>query len=183
MNDTNEAPTRNTPVADSLVSHVASLDAQGKATLRRSLAFAPGAWPTAFPYVEPWIRGQDGWRRSVAYLVAGLQSLSRAGQPRGDFGDAARRLWGATGTASTEQRFIAVLEADSDELPHRLRQMVALMNAYDLAPDWERLRRDLVSWPNGERFVQQRWARSFYARPDDDMHAPKETVHENEVEE
>jgi len=167
MSDEHETNRYSEPHEDPIVRHVAELDGRGRATLRRSLAFKPGAWPPAFPYIEPWIRGKEGWRRHVAYLAAGLQATSRAARPEGNVGDAARRLSAATGSSSTEQRFIALLEADTDELPHRLRQMIALMSAYDIAPDWAVLRHELTSWRHPDRYIQQRWARSFYARPDE----------------
>ena len=33
----------------------------------------------------------------------------------------------ASGSTSTERRFITLLDADTDQLPHRLRQMIALL--------------------------------------------------------
>lgn len=144
--------------------HIASLDAGGRAALRRSLAFPPGTWPGAFPYVEPWVSGLGEWNRRVAYMVAGLQALSRADKAEGNLGDAARRLQAASGSGSVEARFLALLDADAEQLPHRLRQMITLMSSHGLAPDWVTLRSDLNWWRTAERLVQQRWARSYYQR-------------------
>src|SRR3546814_2933931 len=48
-------------------------DSKARAVLRRSLAFDPGQHIPAFPYVEPFLKGeQEGWRRDVHYLVAAL---------------------------------------------------------------------------------------------------------------
>jgi len=151
---------------DRFVAHVAGLDAGAKATLRRSLAFAPGTWPGAFPYVEPWVSKSGRWERAVTYLVAGLQAHSRAEQAKGNLGEAARRLSQATESGSVEARFLALLDADVEQVPHRLRQMIALMSSHGIAPDWAALRRDLNRWSTPNRTVQQRWARSFYG-PDD----------------
>jgi CRISPR system Cascade subunit CasB len=139
-----------------------------KATLRRSLAFPPGTWPAAFPYVEPWVRGQEGWTRSVAYLVAGLQAQSRITAGKGNLGEAAARLAKAADSKSIETRFIALLDADADQLSHRLRQMITLMSSHTIAPDWAQLNSDLRWWRHADRYVQQRWARSFYAVERDD---------------
>src|SRR3546814_5983306 len=50
-------------------------DSKARAVLRRSLAFDPGQHIPAFPYVEPFLKGeQEGWRRDVHYLVAALRS-------------------------------------------------------------------------------------------------------------
>lgn len=144
------------------VTHVRQLDAAGRAALRRSLAFPPGTWPGAFAQVEPWVANAGQWERKITYLVAGLQALSGAGRERGNIGEAAAALQKVTGSGSVEQRFLALLDADDDELPHRLRQMVALLNSADIAPDWAQLRKDLRWWRNDSKWVQQRWAASYY---------------------
>ena len=47
-------------------------DTKVRAVLRRSLAFDPGTNIPAFPYVEPFLKGEaEGWRRQMHYLVAG----------------------------------------------------------------------------------------------------------------
>lgn len=153
---------------DRFVAHVAGLDAGARAALRRSLAFPPGTWPGAFPYVERWVSKSSRWERVVTYLVAGLQANSRAERARGDLGEAARRLLQATESGSVESRFLALLDADAEQLPHRLRQMITLMSSQGIAPDWARLRRDLTRWTSPNRTVQQLWARSFYRLGDGD---------------
>jgi CRISPR system Cascade subunit CasB len=139
-------------------------DTKVRATLRRSLSFDPGAFPSAYPYVEPFLKGEDApWRRKVHYLVAGLWA-----QHRGDRATDGRSLGAACaahaaskkGSDSTERRFIALLDADRDQLPHRLRQMVALIKGFPL--DWDSLLRDLLGWTVPEKPVQNRWARDFY---------------------
>lgn len=159
-----------------LVAHVATLDRAGLATLRRSLSFAPGTWPPAFPIVEPFVASARPGRRAVAYLVAGLMAWSRRADPGdGDMGAACARLRNASDSGSIERRFLDLLDADRDGLPHRLRQMVALMASKSITPAWSELIRDLAAWDHPDRYVQQRWARSFYrsdAEADDD-----ETLH------
>lgn len=148
---------------DRFVGFIQGLDAGGRAALRRSLAFPPGTWPGAFQYVEPWVVGAQPWSRNVAYLVAGLQAHARTQGGKGDMGGCARRLALASDSGSVELRFLALLDSDPDQLPHRMRQMITLMSSWDIAPDWAKLRRDLNWWRNEERTVQQRWARSYYA--------------------
>src|SRR4051794_2324134 len=102
-----------------------------RAILRRSLSFDPAAFVPAYPYVEPFLqKEQDGWRRQAHYLVAGLWAGHwRDGRPGKRLGlpTAAAAHMAATGSASIERRFISLLDADIDQLPHRLRQMVALL--------------------------------------------------------
>lgn len=147
---------------DAFSAFIDQLDAGAIATLRRSLAFPPGTWPGAFPYVERWVLDGTAWKRNMYYLTAGLQASSRVAHASGSLGDATRRLSQVTDSASIEKRFMTLLESDGDELPHRLRQLITLMGSAGIAPDWGRLRRDLIRWHHPDKWIQVRWARDYY---------------------
>lgn len=139
-------------------------DNKARAVLRHSLAFEPGQHIPAFPYVEPFLKGEhEGWRREVHYLVAALwaahwrEGRADAGQPLAK-ACAAHQL--KSGSASTERRFINLLDADREQLPHRLRQMTALLNEQPI--DFERLLSDLLGWHRDDKRTQNVWARDFY---------------------
>lgn len=139
-------------------------DSKVRAVLRRSLAFDPGSFPQSFPYVEPFVRFEDNsWRREMLYLVAGLWAAhwrEGRGTEKISIGKACVAHQVASKSTSTERRFIALLDSDRDQLPHRLRQMVALLKEYDL--DFEALLKGLLYW-NGERKrTQNDWARDYY---------------------
>lgn len=138
-----------------------------RAALARSLAFAPGSYPPAYPALEALV-GQLGEReRRRAYLIAGL--WARYG----------RRMEGRTvslaealcslprRTESVQSRFVALLDADEDELPHRLRQSIALVAGSGQSIDWASLYRDLQWWGHPDRYVQQDWARQFFGKSSD----------------
>jgi CRISPR system Cascade subunit CasB len=85
--------------------------------------------------------------------------------------------WSATGSTSTERRFINLLDADTDQLPHRLRQMIALLK--DQPIDFDALLKGLLYWNDDEKRTQNTWARDFYRSLDAetlDEPAPKEEV-------
>jgi len=149
-------------------------DSKARAVLRRSLAFDPGQHIPAFPYVEPFLKGaEEGWRRDVHYLVGALWAAHwREGQT-----DSKTKFAVAVGrydlerrnkmsaderrkTTSTEKRLIALLDADEDQLPHRLRQMVALLGEQPI--DFEALLNDLLHWNRDDKRTQNAWARDFY---------------------
>jgi CRISPR system Cascade subunit CasB len=139
-------------------------DSKTRAVLRRSLAFDPGSYPSAYPYVEPFVGDMDNqWRRSALYLAAGLWAAhwreGRGGSPL-SLGKAAAAHQSETGSASTERRFINLLDADQDQLPHRLRQMVALLK--DQAIDFDQLLHGLLYWNDDQKRTQNQWARDFY---------------------
>jgi len=139
-------------------------DTKVRAVLRRSLAFDPGLFPPAYLYVEPFVEFEgNSWRREMLYLVAGLWAMhwrdDRGGKPV-SIGRACAVHQGATKSTSTERRFISLLDSDRDQLPHRLRQMVALLKEYDL--DFDALLKGLLYWNDERKRTQNAWAREFY---------------------
>ena len=63
-------------------------------------------------------------------------------------------------SASTERRFINLLDADSEQLPNRLRQMISLLREQNL--DFEDLLKGLLYWNDERKRTQNTWAREFY---------------------
>lgn len=156
-------------------------DTKVRAVLRRSLAFDPGRFAPAYPYVEPFVRDEDNsWRREMLYLVAGLWAAhwreGRAGVPislgkacavfdsenRKNMSQVDRRK-----TSSTEKRFITLLDADPDQLPHRLRQMIALLKEQVI--DFDVLLKGLLNWRDDQKRTQNAWARDFYRNMNHEM--------------
>ncbi len=162
-------------------------DTKVRAVLRRSLAFEPGRFVPAYPYVEPFLKGGDNsWRqREMLYLVAGLWAThwreGRAGAPM-SLGKACAVHQAASGSTSTERRFISLLDADSDQLPHRLRQMMALLKDFNLdftSVLWDRdTKTGLLNWNDEQKRTQNAWARDFYRN----MNYENATEHHNEKE-
>jgi len=139
-------------------------DTRARAVLRRSLAFDPGAFVPAYPFVEPFLKGEEtSWRREMFYLVAGLWAAhwreGLAGVPM-SIGRASAAYQVESGSTSTERRFVALLDADRDQLPHRLRQMVGLLK--EQAIDFDALLSGLLYWNNEQKRTQNEWARDFY---------------------
>lgn len=139
-------------------------DTKVKAVLRCSLAFDPGTYVPAYPYVEPFVKGEESsFRRMMFYLVAGLWAThwrdGRIGAPM-PIGKASAVQQAASGSTSTERRFINLLDADFDQLPHRIRQMVALLKEQNI--DFDALLKGLLSWNDDQKRTQNAWARDFY---------------------
>ena len=143
---------------------VSAKETKVRAVLRRSLAFDPGTFVQAIPYVEPFVKGADSsWRREMLYLVAGLWAAhwreAQRGQPM-SLGKSCAAHRAASGSTSTERRFINLLDADSNQLPHRLRQMIALLKEHPI--DFEALLKGLLYWNDDQKHTQNAWARDFY---------------------
>lgn len=154
-----------------LIERLDRLDRRELAVLRRSLAHEPGTFPDAYRYVESYVRHES--ERTPYYLLAGLYALyERAENQRGSAPTGARRSTLGSAVAdlyeqkekseSIESRFIALLDADEEQLPNRLRQMVSLLRSASISIDWQQLLEDLRWWSSTRRNVQQRWARDFY---------------------
>lgn len=86
-----------------------------------------------------------------------------AGAVPRNLGHAIGRLYNDRGKPpSIERRFIALLDADDEQLPDRLRQIVRLLDSDEIPIAWPQLLIDLLDWRRDDRRVQQRWARAFY---------------------
>jgi CRISPR system Cascade subunit CasB len=104
------------------------------------------------------------------YLVAGLWAAHwREDQRRQPMplGKACAVYRDVSGSTNTERRFIALLDADSDQLPHRLRQMIALLKEQDI--DFDNLLKGLLYWNDDQKRTQNIWARDFYLNMNHEM--------------
>uniref|UniRef100_A0ABX1PPX3 Type I-E CRISPR-associated protein Cse2/CasB n=2 Tax=Aromatoleum anaerobium TaxID=182180 RepID=A0ABX1PPX3_9RHOO len=150
--------------------HLAERDRGALAALRRSLAFDPGSYPPAFPFVERFVGSQrhtaDPFRKAL-YVAAGLFALHPAQRADYSLAMAFGHLKLKRDSNSIEQRFITLLAADPENLSNYLRQAVSLLAADGIAFDYTMLLDDLTRWLNPYAHEQrdalrQRWARDFY---------------------
>ncbi|HWK60818.1 MAG TPA: type I-E CRISPR-associated protein Cse2/CasB [Eoetvoesiella sp.] len=144
------------------------------AVLRHSLAFEPGTYPRAFPYVERFAGAasyERDARRLALYAVAALyarhpqqheRSLSAA------FGLLARKREASAGkdySASIENRFLALLGADAGNIFSYLRLVISLLAADDIGLNYAALLDALSQWMRPDADIdrlRQSWARDFY---------------------
>ncbi|SPD72363.1 CRISPR-associated protein, Cse2 family [uncultured Desulfobacterium sp.] len=149
-------------------------DSKVRTVLRRSLTFDPGMFVPAYPYVEPFVKDEESsWRREMYYLVAGLWAahwredrsgtLLPIGKACAVF-DAEKRQKTSQddrrNMSSTERRFVTLIDSDRNQLPHRLRQLLALLKEQTI--DFDELLKGLLHWNDGLKRTQNAWARDFY---------------------
>lgn len=158
--------------AQSFMTYLSRLREQDRgaiAELRRSLSFAPGIYPPAYPYIERFAgterHAADAFRLAL-YLTAGLFALHPETSPR-SLASSLGELMRNRNSESIEKRFIALLGADPENVPNYLRQVVSLLAADDLGLDYAALFDDLSRWLNPHAVeardkIRQRWARDFY---------------------
>lgn len=147
----------------------AEVDTAVVAVLRRSASYEPGLYPPAFPAIEPYVQGLGDWQRKATYLTAACwaQGTRREHGQGLTLSAAVRTLRShqAMGSQNIEQRFTALLDADSDELQWRLRHLTSQLAAAAIPIDWPALLKDLWSWNSHTRHVQIKWARDFWSNP------------------
>lgn len=158
-------------------------DSKVRAVLRRSLAFEPGQYVPAYPYVEPFVKNEgNSWRREMHYLVAGLWAVyvrEERSKAKMAIGSACQALYLAKDKSpSIERRFITLLDSDQGQLPHRMRQMLALLKEYPI--NFEALLAGLLYWNGDRKRTQNAWARDFYKNLQDDTETKSEPVIEEE---
>lgn len=142
-----------------------------QAELKRSLGFGPSYYKVA-KYVDPFVPAnelaEDARYRSL-YLVAGLLALSPKLESislAAAMGQLALKLKPSN---SIENRFLALLERNGENVDDPLRQVITLLKAHDFGFDYVLLLNDLTTWLNpSPNSVEQldrlrhRWASDFY---------------------
>ena len=158
-------------MSEQFIERLWKLERADLAELRRSLAFDPGTYAPAFRVVESYaMYAKSKWEADSYYLAAGLFALVERPKPDGsqpkreprNLGQSVAELYVARQKSeSIEKRFIALLDADTEQLAYRLRQMIALLR--DTTPiDWQTLLNDVRFWNPEDKKTQRRWAQGFY---------------------
>jgi CRISPR system Cascade subunit CasB len=133
--------------------------------LRHSLSDVPERQIRAFAVIEPFTSSLEGWSREAYYLAGGLYAThpERSEEEHETLGATFKRVYLERGESpSIEQRFLSLLDADTHQLPDRLRHAITLIRSEAFAVNYELLLRQLLAWRQDSRWVQQRWARDFY---------------------
>ncbi len=156
---------------DRFIDRLETLDAGGRARLKRNagrtLNEARDVYQVFFsmlPYEMPLWDQEDYFLIATLYAVGTRRENPRLRNTPRSVGASLRRIRGDNDDRRTslDKRFQTLLEADREQLPFRLRQIVSLLAANEIAIDWARLLRDVQFWEKGEGKVQRRWAEHYY---------------------
>jgi CRISPR system Cascade subunit CasB len=151
--------------ATQFIARLDRLDPGGRARLKRGagapLAEVRGALGLFYNLLPAGVGPQQ---EEIYFLVATLFPLADGGG-RGDLGLALRHARDEKHAKGLDRRVEALLDADSAQLPYRLRRAIHFLRSQRVRIDWPRLLDDLLFWSNPERRVQRRWARSYFASP------------------
>jgi CRISPR system Cascade subunit CasB len=68
----------------------------------------------------------------------------------------------STGSITIDQRFVALLDADSEGLFEHLRHAILLVRAHQIRVDWNDLLIAMFGWNREDRVIQRLWARAYW---------------------
>jgi CRISPR system Cascade subunit CasB len=139
-------------------------DRAALAKLRRGLGKPPGSALETLSVVQPRLpNGLQHREENACFLAASLFADHSQPGGGGNLGRAFALLAQKRQAESLEKRFVALLNADEDDLPDHLRHAVSLLRSEGIAIDWACLIDDIQQWSHPNRFVQRQWARDFWA--------------------
>lgn len=168
------------PVSEAInyfVARLETLDAGGRARLKRNagrtLNESRDVYQVFFANLPYGIQERD---QENYFLIATLYAFGtrrespRPANPPRSMGASLRRVRqliqansNGDRSISLDKRFETLLDADREQLPFRLRQIISLLAAHDVAVDWRRLLQHVRAWEREDRFVQLAWARDYFA--------------------
>lgn len=150
---------------DAFFERLERLDAGGRARLKRnagnSLAESRAALGLFYNLLPP---GVPTYQEETYFMVATLYPLAE-GDGQGNLGAALRRARTKDNAKGLDRRVEILLDADEGQLSFRLRQAIRFLHASRdrVRVNWPRLLEDLLRWNSPKRFVQEQWARSYFA--------------------
>ncbi len=152
----------NGPNTTKFISQLKCLDPGDRARLKRnagkSLAEAHdviGLFYSLLPYGIP--QSQE----EIFFLVATLFPLAAEGNS-GNFGDHLFLARNTKNEKGLDKRVKNLLDADLNQLHFRLRQAVHFLQSCRVSVNWQQLLSDLLYWDHADRYIQRRWARSYF---------------------
>ena len=138
------------------------------ARLRHRLAFDSEENPPVIGFVERFTSSLEDyqvWEREAYYLTASLFAThpDQSKDESESLGATFRRVYYERGESeSVEKRFLALIDADSEQITNRLRHAIKLIRSNEFSVNYDLLLLHLKSWQSEKHWVQQRWARDFY---------------------
>ena len=143
------------------------LEAGDRARLKRcagkTMAESRGVLGLLYRLLPP---GVPSYQAETYFLVATLYPLAEGGAA-GDLGESLRLARQEKTAKGLDRRVEVLLDSDETQLAFRLRQAIHFLASSPsrVRVNWPLLLQHLLSWNHPKRFVQDRWARSYFAGP------------------
>ena len=150
-------------IPERFVARLAALDPGDRARLKRNagktLAEARDVLALFYRLLPP---GVAAGQEEAYFLVATLYPLASSGT-RGDLGASLHRARTTFNGKGLDRRVEYLLDADASQLAFRLRRSIHFLASSRVGVNWTLLLSDLLAWNHPERFVQHKWARSYFS--------------------
>lgn len=173
----NTEPTNETPPTDALemsaesrfIGYLKGLNKppQNRAALahlRRGLGKPPKTAMEMFPYLGRFLSHdtKPNYENTVFIIAALFAYYPDAKHTSGNLGASLREL--TESSDSIEKRFVALLNAETEDLPYYLRQIIGLLKSNDIGVNWEKLFFGVQNWKNEnlKETIQSQWAKQFW---------------------
>lgn len=105
--------------------------------------------------------GVSHYHVELYFLVATLFPHCDSGGS-GDFGTSLKQARDKKHSKGLDRRVEILLDAEETQLTFHLRQTVHFLHSKRVRINWASLLEDLIYWSHPDRFIQQRWARSYF---------------------
>lgn len=102
------------------------------------------------------------YQEETYFLVATLFPLTE-GSDEGSLGHALYRARDKKHAQGLDRRVEIMLDANREQLPFRLRQAIRFLYSKRVPVNWPRLLKDLLAWGHPKRYMQENWARDYFA--------------------
>ena len=107
-------------------------------------------------------RNVPRYQEETYFLVATLFPITE-GTEQGNLGHSLYLARDEKHSQGLDRRVEVLLDADREQLPFRLRQAVRFLYSKRIAVNWPQLLQDLLAWNHPKRYVQENWARDYFA--------------------
>lgn len=96
------------------------------------------------------------------FLVATLFPWAESSE-EGNLGHALRLARDEKYAQGLDRRVEVLLDANREQLPFRLRQAIRFLDSQRVGVNWPQLLKDMLAWDHPKRYVQENWARAYFA--------------------
>jgi CRISPR type I-E-associated protein CasB/Cse2 len=107
-------------------------------------------------------RNVPQYQEETYFLVATLFPLARK-DGEGNLGHALYHARDPKYAQGLDRRVEVLLDADREQLPFRLRQAIRFIDSKRIPVNWPWLLQDLLAWDQPKHYVQEAWARAYFA--------------------
>jgi len=139
------------------------LDSGDRARLKRNagrtLAEAHKALGLFFRLLPPNV---PRFHTETYFMLATLYPIAEGGSA-GNLGHSLLQARDDKHPQGLDRRFEILLDSDRDQLRFRLRQAIRLLYSKRVPVNWPQLSDDLLHWDHPKRYVQENWARAYFA--------------------